>query len=229
MRKFYGFCLVITILSFGNCKKDTSDPITSQDVSGMVFNQCNDSGLSGIPLTLFIYKNNAPFTNYKTSSVAGGTFTFTTVDIHSASQYSYNIFVQSSSGVGATNQSNAGFEGTTLPFTYDQASGSFQVKVIPHSISLSVVHTYTGAVNNLNDSIHTLFTQNLLHLNSPLSTFSYTGVSYGVTGNSTYTISNYPMGMWNIKIDKWRSGVHTTLFDSLYIPWAGIKTYSVNW
>ncbi len=228
MKKLITVSFLFFLVLFTNCKKE-KDVVTEQTVNGMVYNQCTDSGLAGVTVFIKIYKDNSEFNSYQTISGSGGNFSFNCVNIYNSTKYSYALKIPSKSGIGATTIEYCGFIGTTISFTKDESNTFFKPKVIPTFLNLSVFHTYSGSVTNLNDSIQTVFTQLVYHKNIPTLPFSFGGGTYGTIGSSNYSIGNYPMGFWNITIDKWKGGIHTTKNDSIYLGWASSKTYSVNW
>jgi hypothetical protein len=54
------------------------------------------------------------------------------------------------------------------------------------------------------------------------------GGGYGL-GSYTNNSGNYPMGKYIIDMDIWKSGVHTTKKDSVYLGWGANTTYTINW
>ncbi len=83
--------IAITIIAclfiFACCKKD-KDQIILHDIKGMVYNNCTDSGLANVT----VYLKDGKGLNLSTVSDAVGNFIFRGVDIHSSSQYNYNIY-----------------------------------------------------------------------------------------------------------------------------------------
>lgn len=212
---------------FVYCKKDT-DTVTQQAVNGMVYNQCTDSGLAGVTIYLKINKDNSELKSYQTVSGSNGNFSFSGVDIHSNSAYSYAINIPSKSGDGATTPEYCGFDGANISFTKDQANTFFKPKVRP---SFLFLHSQfiNSTISSNQDSIVVKYAQKIFNKNVPILPYYFFSGTYGNFASNLYTMGNYPMGKYNITIDKWRSAIHTTVYDSIYIGWATTKTYTINW
>ena len=92
------FILILTssLIFFASCKKD-KDMVTTHKVKGMVFNNCTDSGLANVTVYLNI-SDGKNINTVQTISDALGNFTFDNVQIHSASNYKYAIYIPSKSG-----------------------------------------------------------------------------------------------------------------------------------
>ena len=216
------------IVIFSCCKKE-KDTITYHNIKGMVYNNCTDSGLVNVAVNLNTYKDNSLTKTLAGTSVAGGNFEFPNVEIHSDSKYSYSIYIPSKSGINATTAEYCGFNGATMYFSKDEADLFLSPRVTPKFLLLNVSHIYSSPITNLNDSIIVLFSQRVFHKNLPTLPYVFGGETYGNVGNSKYSSGNYPMGKYNINIDKWKGGVHTTILDSIYLGWTETKTYTVNW
>ncbi len=219
--------IAITIIAclfiFACCKKD-KDQIILHDIKGMVYNNCTDSGLANVT----VYLKDGKGLNLSTVSDAVGNFIFRGVDIHSSSQYNYNIYIPSKSGIGASTFEYCGFVGTTLSFNYDEADMFFKPRVTPKFLQLSVI--YQGSCN-VNDTINPLFTQEIYHKNVSSSPFQFYMGTNGSLPNATLYNYNYPMGKYKIKITRFNSvtSEYTTSYDSIYLEWGANKTYTINW
>ncbi|MCC7534140.1 MAG: hypothetical protein IT246_09385 [Bacteroidia bacterium] len=220
--------IAITIIAclfiFACCKKD-KDQIILHDIKGMVYNNCTDSGLANVT----VYLKDGKGLNLSTVSDAVGNFIFKGVDIHSSSQYNYNIYIPSKSGTNATTFEYCGFVGTTLSFNYDEADMFFKPRVMPRYLSLNLFCN-KSPITDSNDSIMFFFTNSTLHKNMPDYPYRFGGGGfYGTNSYNIGNIGNYPMGKYIIDIDKWVSGVHTYTKDSIYLEWGANKTYTINW
>lgn len=229
MKKLIVISCITFLFLFTNCKKDAGDTITSQAINGMVYNQCTDSGLAGVTVYLKISKDNSELKSYQTVSGVNGNFSFGSVDIHNNSAYSYAINIPSKSGDGATTPEYCGFIGTTVTFTKDEVKTFFQPRVIPSFLNWCFV---VSPVTNIGypDSLYISFQQKVYHKNAPAFPYSSKRTQSDLqNGFVNCTFGNYPMGLWNIRINKWKSGIYTVINDSIYIGWAATKTYTINW
>lgn len=220
MKNLIIVCLLIGVSIF-SCKKE-KDTITQHDIKGMVFNNCTDSGLANI--TVFLQDGQG--LNLSTVSGANGSFNFNNVQIHSNTKYDYVIYIPSKSGTNATTFEYCGFDGTTMYFNHDEADIFFMPRVTPRYLYFCMDFPNSTIIPN-GDSIRLYYYQKKIHKNVPDLPFDGIIGKYGI-----YDIgcgANYPMGQWNMVIDKWKSNVHTTVYDSIYLGWGSNITYTVNW
>jgi hypothetical protein len=75
--------------------------------------------------------------------------------------------------------------------------------------------------------IYTIY-QNTLHKNNSGATYTRSGEGYG-SNVSWSNLGGFPMGKQIIQIDMWKSSVHTTKKDSVYLTWGANKTYTITW
>ena len=75
--------------------------------------------------------------------------------------------------------------------------------------------------------------QNILHKNQPERVYEVTYFPrYFYIGTGVFSYDNlgsYPMGMWNITVDKTRLGVHTITNDSIYLNMGASAIYTIPW
>ncbi len=227
MKNIVIICSIFFLLG-SSCKKN-KDTITNQTVSGMVYNQCTDSGLAGVNVYLKINKDNQTVKNYETVSGINGAFSFTNAEMHSNTDYTYAIYIPSKSGTNGAGGTEVGFNGTSLSFNNSEANTFFQPRVTPKFLDFCFAISPAVVIVNP-DSLVISFKQNVFHKNIPdLPYASYRIHSQMQNGITNCTFGNYPMGLWSITIDKWKSGLHTTTYDSLYLGWGATKTYTANW
>lgn len=207
------------------CGKKEKDIVTHHDLKGMVFNQCTDLGLAGVNVSLNI-NDSKNISSYGTISDLNGEFAFPNTLIHSSSKYSYAISIPSKSGIGGT---EVGFNGTTMYFNSNEADTYFKPKVTPKFLNWCFQITPTVFIS-APDSIIVTFQQNIFHKNVPELPYKSKQTQTDLqNGFLNCTFGNYPMGLWNIIINKWKSGIYTTSIDSIYLPWGSTKTYTINW
>ena len=193
----------------------------------MVFNNCTDSGLANV--TVFLQDGKG--LNLSRVSGANGNFSFNNVQIHSNTKYEYNLYIRSKSG-GVNyplSLSEIGITGTRMFFKHTEADMFFKARVTPRYLILNLFCN-KSPITGPNDSIMFFFTNNIFHKNVSASPYMFGGGGfYGTNSYNIGNIGNYPMGKYNIDIDKWVSGVHTSLKDSIYLGWGAITSYTINW
>ncbi len=215
----YTFIFILSLFTY--CKKE-KDIISTHTIKGMVYNTCTDSGIANV----VVYLKDGLGLDIAALSDGNGNFEFSSVKIHSSSKYNYALYIPSKSGIGATTPNYAGFNGTTLSFNANEADVFFKPRVTPKYLFFCI-----DFVNNVNipasDSIKLYYYQKVFHKNLPELPYDGSVDKAGIFDPGCG--SNYPMGLWNIVIDKWKNNTHTTVYDSIYIDWASSKTYTVNW
>ncbi len=221
------FILILTssLIFFASCKKD-KDMVTTHTVKGMVFNNCTDSGLANV--TVYLNISDGKNTNEtQTISDAQGNFTFDNVQIHSASNYTYAIYIPSKSGINGGGGTEVGFQGANLYFNYDEADAFLKPRVKPSYFSCTI-YCIPIPIKTQYDTIIFHAYNYTLHKNRPTDVYYWGG---GGIGNdpSSPNHSSYPMGKYNIEMDIWKSGLHTHRKDSIYLGWGANTTYTINW
>lgn len=215
-------CLLLSV----SCKKE-KDIITPRVINGRVYNNCTDSGLAGVSVYLKIIKDNSEYKSYKMVSGTDGNFSFSNVEIHSSSNYSYVIYIPSKSGEQATTPEYCRFDGTEIYFNSSEFDVFFKPRVTPGFLLLKVYYSSLTATSN--DTVITNFSQNIFQKNVPMLPYSLNGGAYGNTPLLFDHYGNYPMGKYNITIESWKSGLYTIKKDSIYLGWGSTNTYTVNW
>ena len=216
--------LLLATLVFLSCKKE-QDTVSVHDIKGMVFNNCTDSGLAKV--TVFLKDGQG--LNLSTVSDAIGNFKFNAVSIHSSSEYSYAIYIQSKSGnIGsAPTIDNCAFRGATLYFNYDEADLFFKPRVIP-AFYRCAFYCIKNPTTDKNDSIIFYAKNYTVHKNVTDYVWIIKGQAYGIPPYFNQS-GDDPMGKYILEIDMWKSGVHTTRKDSIYLPWGADTSYTINW
>jgi len=234
-----GVCLVFILAT---CKKDKEqDVVTRQELKGMVYNNCTDSGLAGVKVYLRTYKDNKGIASMETVSDANGDFSFTDAELHSSSKYSYAIYIPSISGIGANNPELSVFNGTTIYFTGKEVNANtfLRPKVTPGFFNFCYTINHVDTIKSP-DSISIYFEQKTLRKNVPNSTYGYPENSINGKGKM---VSNIPpivstagscmgsrwMGKWHVTVEKIKSGIYSFTQDSIYISWKGSNSYTINW
>lgn len=229
----------IVSLFFLQCKKDKKDKdeITVQTLNGMVFNNCTDSGLAGVKVYFKTIKDNSVISSRETVSDANGNFSFSNAEIHSNDAFQYSIYIPSVSGIGAQLPEHSIFNGTSIYFSKNDASTFLKPRVTPGYFNFCFKINNSSPITSP-DSISYYFEQKTLKKNEPSITFGYPNNS--ATGKGIM-FTNLPvlttmgctgtrwMGKWKIVVEKRKSGVYTIQYDSIYIPWKGSATYTINW
>jgi hypothetical protein len=149
------------------------------------------------------------------------------VQIHSSTKYNYALLILSKSGINAQTFEYCGFGGTVLGFNYNEVDMFFKPRVRPSYLFFDI-YCNKNPITNKNDSIVFYCTNYTFHKNAPDYPYYWGGGGYGL-GSYTNNSGNYPMGKYIIEMDIWKSGVHTTRKDSVYLGWGANTSYTINW
>ncbi|MBS1646445.1 MAG: hypothetical protein JST67_03790 [Bacteroidetes bacterium] len=211
-------CLIIIILS--NCKKD-KDIINDTSITGTVLNLCTGNGIKNIPVELI--GNEVTLTTMSDSS---GSFSFHNVSVHSSSEYNYQLYIESKSGIG-----NVGLIGDVVDIDKKSISNNYVLQVVPtfNILTVKVTPSYTFIPP---DTVTLTFTQEKYHEYVPNYPYQLVVTSYGLKpgypDSSKTHFDYFPMGLWNIKIDKTKNSVRTIIYDSIYIDYGATANYTFS-
>jgi hypothetical protein len=223
--------LVVFSLILICCRKkgiDAEDKAGYVVVNGIVFNTCTDSGLANIKVYFLTFKEQKKVgEGSETVSDNGGNFKFPQMKIFEGDAYSYIIYIKTIGGDNAPQPEYTRFDGITIVIDKNDVSKFVTAKVTPGFFRC---HTaYTSQVLDPNDSIHLKFQQKTFMKNVPDLPNAFYSASNGMAGTGTLTASNFPMGFYDITINKWRNGTHTISYDSIYLGMAEEKIKYINW
>src|SRR5690606_33837498 len=164
----------------------------------------------------------------ETLSGEGGKFEFSDVEIHSSDRYNYALHIESKSGAAAQIPEHCGFNGTTMYFFRHEIEMEFQPRVTPKFLRCCMQLVNLMKVN-YPDSISIVPEQRVFHKNVPNLPHTV-GIGPGTIGGTPLCgWGNFPMGLWHLKIEKWKNGVYSVKHDSIYLAWKDIETYTVEW
>ena len=230
MKIFFKITVFFTFLSLIACREDKKDIITKHPITGMVYNNCTDSGLAGVKVFLETFKDDKTLVQQReTISGEGGKFEFAEAEIHSNDRYNYALHIESKSGTAAKLPEHCGFDGTTMYFFNHEVDMEFRPRVTPRFLNCCFQLLPPTNVQKP-DSICIIPVQNIFHKNVPdLPYTGWIGPNGLLGGNKTCAWGNYPMGLWHLKIEKWKDGIYSVKHDSIYLDWKDIKTYTVEW
>jgi hypothetical protein len=219
----YLFALLF-ITACSKCKKDI---IIEKSIKGMVYNDCTDSGLAAVPVYFQTLKKGSLNNSVETISGVNGSFNFSNAQIHDNDDYSYAIHIPSKSGGISATYTEVAFNGTTMYFSKDQSEEFLRPHVRPSFLKLTLIcQTLPGSPQ---DSIYFVLSQLTYHKNKPDMPFELPGGAFGDKSQYFNEYVHYPMGLYTITIDKWKSGIHTKDTQTVYIEWGGNRTYTLNW
>jgi len=225
MKKLAIICVLGLALA-SSCKKDSSsnDTVTTQTIHGQVYNLCTDSGLANCTVFLNINNSTGGGSTLQTISGANGMFSFANVQIHSNSDYTYDLEVQDNTAGGY----QPDIDGNDVGIDKSKISQTWMIPVIPIADywRLYFPSSITSAIYS--DTFTLVLQQNILHKNVPSINYSMTLAvcpcptptpTAWAPINNIGNISGYWMGMWYSTLNKTHNGVHTITRDSFYIPW----------
>ena len=210
----------------GGPKKN--DSIIYQDVRGMVFNNCTDSGIAGIPVFLNVFYQKKLFKKYETVSAVNGEYYFLNAELHSDRQYEYSIYIPSKPGDFAKDFETCGIRGTNMIFSLEEADIYMKPRVVPKFIYMNIYFT-RHSTGPETDTVKVKFEQSTYHKNVPDYPHAFSGDAYGSLKYFRGGVRNYPMGLYDVTIDTWKGGLHERKYDKLYIPYGDTAAYVVHW
>jgi hypothetical protein len=216
--KYSRLILPVLTLLLLSCKRDK---VTTQTIHGQIYNPYTDSGMANITVYL---KENGNTISHTTSST-NGEFSFNNAQIHS--QDSYGLYVPSVSGIAGV---GVGIEGFNIALDKNRISQYGVYTVVPHFYKLCHTSDITSSIVSP-DSFYVSFTQKKIATSSLASNYTYSLAtsSHAYPPGYSSCFGGYIMGLWNITIEKWKSGVHTTTYDSIYMSYGATKTYTIHW
>ena len=148
-------------------------------------------------------------------------------NFHSSDKYTYAIYIKSQSGDGAPFASLSRFDGTTIYFNNYDVETFFRPKVTPGFFICTIY--YLTIPTSKSDSIIVQLSQNTFHKNVPDLPYKLPSGAVGDRDGQANNFGNYPMGLHNITINKYKSGIHTLSYDSIYLGWGATKSHTINW
>ncbi|MFL5754065.1 MAG: hypothetical protein ACJ76F_11705 [Bacteroidia bacterium] len=221
MRSLVTFLLILFLASCG--KKDNSKDMT---VSGNVRNNCTGSGFADVTVN-FITTRKKSFGKTESSKLitktdASGNFSFVT-EVSTSDKYTYAISIP-----GYSNYDTE-FFGTGQEIEADKL-GEFQQFGVSASFKTCPFSLPAGTNIVTPDTFTLILQQRVLHSFEPervwkLIWFPQT-FEFGI---APVNFGNYPMGWWQITLDKTKSGVHTVIQDSIYLGMGASATYTIPW
>jgi hypothetical protein len=223
------FLLVFFILFAISCKKDKdTDTVTTQIIHGQVYNLCTDSGL--VNCTVFLIENGS--TLAQMSSGVNGNFTFSNVQIHSSSSYSYSLKTIDNPDGG---NGLPPISGDATNLDKGNLNQIYKLQVIPLVLQWFLYYPKGTVVSyTSNDTLLLTLHQKIFHKNFPSGNYLLTlGNAPTYTSSSTSNfigdLSFEWMGWWYSTLSKTKNGVHTVKTDSFYVGWNKNVTDTIPW
>jgi hypothetical protein len=221
MKKLAVLCVFGLVLA-SSCKKDAAnDTITTQTIHGQVYNLCTDSGL--VNCTVFLNINNSASGGSTLQTVSGtnGMFSFANVQIHSSSDYSYDLEVKYIYPSG----SQPAIVGIDLELNKSNIVPQYILGVVPNFHDWYLC--FPAGTITTNDTFTVTLQQNIFHKNAPQNP-SYQLI-YPCPSNAIANLGNFPMGWWHTTLNKTHNGMHTITTDSFYVGWGATVTDTIPW
>ena len=221
----------VIILSVLSCKKleQSQDVISTHTIHGQVYNLCTDSGLAGVTVLLNINDKNGGGLTLTAISGTNGIFSFSNVQIHSGSDYTYVLEVVSDDGAGY----KPGISGTQQVISIGNSSIPIILDVFASFKTCKLYFPHSTQINTQDTFLLTL-SQPIFHKNSPQGNYSLVSGSgpsgYSLPSGGYYgEIGPYWMGWWHSSLDRTINGVHTIKTDSFYVGWGASVTDTIPW
>ncbi len=217
-KKLNSLLIIAVLLLLNACQKD--DITTNVTVKGNVRNNCTGKGFANVEVQFLIKQGGV--NTILTTTDANGNFSFSGIDIHSSSKYSYALNIETHSyydynfyGIG--------------PIEIDKNQiTNFNQFGVSASFKLCTFYLPTGTLITPPDTFTVKLEQRILHSYEPNRIWAgnVTPGSF-LTGNPNF--GNYPMGLWHITLDKTKGGVHSIVYDSIYLDMGATANYNVPW
>lgn len=218
--------LIIALLLFNSCEKDKIT--TDVTARGNVRNNCTGKGFANVEVEFLTRKKNTTSSSTTTTTDASGNFSFSGLDIHSSSKYSYALYIEDHNHylIGEYGHSGIG------PIEIDKDKISiFQQIGISASFKICTINLPSGIAVTPPDTFTLKFEQKTLHYYEPNRIYEQYYYPRFLNSGSLYSPNwgDYPMGLWHITFDKTKSGVHTVINDSIFLDMGATASYTVPW
>ncbi len=211
------FVMVILLVA---CRKE-KDSISSVPIRGNVRNDCTGKGFPNVKV-IFFTGYEGGYSVITTLTDADGNFSFPIQSIHSSSDYTYGLEVDSyttftyefdAPGAVVIDKSNLGiFHHITAGATFDKL-----FLRLPHGVSVTPPDTF-----------NVYMVQKIMQYYEPNSVVNTLSLPANIFRIGGYTyLYGYSMGTWQITLNKTKGGINTITTDSIYIGMGDTASYIV--
>ena len=159
-------CLLVLFILFATCCKKDKDTVTTATIHGQVYNMCTDSGL--VNCTVFLNQNGSTIAQMQ--SGAGGNVTFSNVQIHSSSSYTYDLEVQSNTAGGY----KPDIDGNVVGIDKSKISQTLAIDVLPIADYWRLYFPSSITTAIYSDTFTLVIQQNIFHKNMPNGNYKIT-------------------------------------------------------
>jgi len=201
------------------CNKD--DLHKYVEIKGNVLNICTGKGSKNLSVKFHHVKNNKIIKDVPVITNQAGNFVFIS-DINTSDNYTYILSIP-----GYSNYDTE-FFGDQLYLDKNNLNNLNQLYIWALFKKINV-HLPEGPSISLPDTINVFFTQDIYHNYVPENPYSFLMNSESFRNDGKRSLSKYPMGWWNIKIDKTKNGVREIIKDSIYLEMGGTYDYTIAW
>ncbi|MBI4645401.1 MAG: hypothetical protein HY738_02115 [Bacteroidia bacterium] len=220
-----GLVGIFSILFLG-CNKDDVETI---NIHGNVFNTCTGLSFPDVEIQ-FLESREHMFGDsetkiWKSITNENGNFSFSDMNINFDENYSYGFYIQTKGDLNSCYFYGIG------PFEIDKEKMD-----INHSIGISA--TFDKCTFYLPENVEIIspdsfiFTlqQRTLHNYEPdrIWQLIWPSSAFGPPYYRWY-FGMYPMGLWHITLDKYKEGVHSVVYDSIYLDMCDTASYVIPW
>jgi len=212
--------VIILLISIGLCcNKD--DLHKNVEIKGNVLNICTGKGSENLTVKFHHVKNNKIIKEIPVITDQTGNFLFVT-DINTSDKYSYILSIP-----GYSNYDTE-FFGDQVYIDKNNLNGLNQLYIWALFKEL-IVHLPEGYSITFPDTVSAYFSQDKYHNYVPENPYVFIFGTPDFRNAGKQGMSKYPMGWWNIKIDKTKNGVREIIKDSIYLDMGGTHEYTIQW
>jgi len=201
------------------CNKD--DLHKNVEIKGNVLNICTGKGSENLTVKFHHVKNNKIIKEIPVITDQTGNFSFVT-DIYTSDNYTYILSIP-----GYSNYDTE-FFGDQIYINKNNLNGLNQLYIWALFKKI-IIHLPEGPSISLPDTVIISFTQDIYHKYVPDNPYVFGFATPDFRYDGKYPMSKYPMGWWNIKIDKTKNGVREIIKDSIYLEMGGTHEYTIQW
>ncbi|MBI4645403.1 MAG: carboxypeptidase regulatory-like domain-containing protein [Bacteroidia bacterium] len=219
--------LSVFLSSLFGCNKD--EDIINTSITGFVLNIGTGNGFPNVEVQLIevrekTFSTSSDIKVWYTTSDADGNFSFPDIPVNFNEKYSYSLYIKSWS------TKDTEFFGSSTSFEKEDLADTYTIGVYAtfHQLFLYLLE---NSVVIYPDTFIIVLEQRIKHFYYPTGLWQLEANSSHFTpiGHDHVYFSNHSMGWWHITFDKTKGGVHSVIYDSIYMDMGETKIYILPW